>query len=152
MRINQGTPYLRVGDMKRSLAFYVEGLGFEIKDSMSAEHGLFWVRLKRDAYELMLSQRPSRILDDGHADHDHEHDAHGHHEHGHHVFNVQAAQNGELNFVTYLYVDDVDATYEELRGRGIETVDAPEDKFYGLREFVLCDPDGYYYAIAQLTG
>jgi uncharacterized glyoxalase superfamily protein PhnB len=147
MRINTSTPYLRVRDMRRSLAFYVEGLGFELTNSLTAEDGLFWARLQRDEYELMLSHRPSRFLDDGHSDDDHEHDAHGRH-----VFNVQAAQNGELNFVTYLYVDDADAAYEELRGRGIETVDAPEDKFYGVREFLIRDPDGYYYAIAQLKG
>jgi uncharacterized glyoxalase superfamily protein PhnB len=147
MRINRSTPYLRVRDMQRSLAFYVEGLGFEVTNSLTAEDGLFWARLQRDAYELMLSHRPSRFLDDGHAEDDHEHDVHGRH-----VFNVQAAQNGELNFVTYLYVDDADAAYEELQGRGIETVDAPEDKFYGLREFLIRDPDGYYYAIAQLKG
>jgi uncharacterized glyoxalase superfamily protein PhnB len=32
---------------------------------------------------------------------------------------------------------------------GISTVDEPEDKFYGLREFLVRDPDGYYLAIAQ---
>ena len=51
--------------------------------------------------------------------------------------------------LTYLYVDDVEATYQELRQSGIEPEDQPEDKFYGLREFLLRDPDGYYYAIAQ---
>ena len=144
MHILQSIPYLRVRDVARSLAFYVDGLGFELKDSATAEDGLFWASLSLDACHLMLSHRPSRFLGDGHDDDDHEHD-----EQRRHVFNVQSAQNGELNFVTYLYVDDAGATYAELRARGIEPLDAPQDKFYGVREFLICDPDGYYYAIAQ---
>ena len=60
--------------------------------------------------------------------------------------------DGSLNAVTYVYVEDVDAAYEEFKGRGLEPVDAPEDKFYGVREFLVKDPDGYYYAFAQRLG
>ena len=147
MQINSATPYLRVQDMERSLDFYVRGLGFELVNSLSGEDGLFWARVERHACSLMLSHRPSRFIADSHADDDHEHD-----EHGRHVFRINATQNGELNLVTYLYVDDADAAYRELQSRGVATWDAPEDKFYGVREFLVRDPDGYYYAIAQLLG
>jgi uncharacterized glyoxalase superfamily protein PhnB len=144
MRILQSIPYLRVRDVGRSLAFYVHGLGFEVRDSLTAEDGQFWARIQRDACTLMLSHRPSRFI--GEED-DHEHD---HDEHGRHVYRVNAVQNGELNLVTFIYVDDANATYDELRGRGIEPLDEPIDQFYGVREFLICDPDGYYYAIAQI--
>ncbi|HLF76584.1 MAG TPA: VOC family protein [Dehalococcoidia bacterium] len=62
---------------------------------------------------------------------------------------IDSVHDGSLNFVTYTYVEDVDGSYEELRARGVETLDAPGDKFYGVREFLVRDPDGYYYAIAK---
>jgi uncharacterized glyoxalase superfamily protein PhnB len=146
MRILADIPYLRVRNMQRSLAFYVDGLGFEIKDSLTGEDGLFWARVHNGDCQLMLSHRPSRFIGDGHGD-DHEHD-----EHGRHVYRVNAVQHGELNLVTYLYVDDADAAYAELKARGVERLDEPVDQFYGVREFLVCDPDGYYYAIAQRLG
>ena len=146
MRILQSVPYLRVRDVPRSIAFYVDGLGFELKDSATAEDGLFWARVQRDACVLMLCHRPWRFMGDD-EDAEHEHD-----ENGRHVYRVNAVQQGELNLVTNLYVDDVNATYDELRSRGVEPLDEPEDQFYGVREFLICDPDGYYYAIAQLKG
>ena len=149
MRVLQSIPYLRVRDMQRSIAFYVDGLGFELKDSSTAEDGLFWASLSLDACQLMLSHRPSRFLADGHPEDDHEHD-----DQGRHVFNLQASQNGELNFVTYLYVDDVDATYEELLS---SSASRPIDR--AARQVLRrprvprsTTPDGYYYAIAQRRG
>jgi uncharacterized glyoxalase superfamily protein PhnB len=143
MRILQSTLYLRVSDMQRSLAFYVDGLGFEVTSRMSEGGELFWARLSKDGCSLMISDRPSRFVSEG-QDSEHEHDAEGRH-----LFSgVAVAPAGELNLVTFLYVDDVDAAYEDLRARGIDVEEAPEDRFYGLREMLVRDPDGYYYAIA----
>ena len=133
--------------MAQSLAFYVDGLEFEVTEQMDDEIGPFWALLKKDAALLMISNRPSRFLDFAqHAEgHFHEHDdGEGVHFHG-----AESVHDGSLNAVAYIYVDDVDAAYEELKGRGLEPVDAPEAKFYGVREFLVKDPDGYYYAFAQ---
>ena len=45
---------------------------------------------------------------------------------------------------THLYfeVDDVDAKYRELLGRGVEFIDKPEDKSWLWREARFEDPDG----------
>jgi catechol 2,3-dioxygenase-like lactoylglutathione lyase family enzyme len=39
-------------------------------------------------------------------------------------------------------VDDVDRTFTELKGRGIEFVAAPADQSWGARAAVVRDPDG----------
>jgi uncharacterized glyoxalase superfamily protein PhnB len=43
----------------------------------------------------------------------------------------------------YIYVDDVDALYAELRTRGAATVSPPQNAPYGLREILVEDPNGY---------
>ena len=144
MKVLEQVQYLRVTDMARSLAFYCDGLGFRVARQLDEGAAPFFARLERDGIAVMISTRASRFLAQEHA-HDH---SHGHdHEHGFH--GVEVVHGGALNLLTYIYVEDVDATYEELRSRTVEPVDAPEDKFYGVREFLLRDPDGYYYAIAQ---
>ena len=148
MHLLSAVPYLRVADMARSLAFYVDGLGFEVARRMEDETGVFFARLEKDGVALIVCNRPSRFMDwfdlaDGNL-HEHEHDGESEHFHG-----IEATHDGCLNFVTYFYVEDAGAVHTELKARGIEPMDAPEDQFYGVREFLLRDPDGYYYAVAQ---
>ena len=146
-------PYLRVADIARSLVFYREGLGMTSSGEMTDEAGVFFARLDAGSLALMISNRPSRFLDFLEADSeqafDHDHES-PEHQHDPGLFHgVAGAHDGQLNSVTYVYVTDVDETYAELKGRGVEPLDAPDDKFYGLREFLVKDPDGYYYAFAS---
>jgi catechol 2,3-dioxygenase-like lactoylglutathione lyase family enzyme len=145
MELIAGEGYLRVADIERSLHFYRDGLGFLVTDQALEDGRPFWVRLKRDLFSVMISDRPSRFVEDTAPEEDHEH-----REDGHHTFpGVGATHAGELNLVTFLYVADADAAYQELLDRGVEPLDAPADKFYGVREFLVRDPDGYFYAVAQ---
>ena len=146
MHIGEQVAYLRVADVGRSFRFYCDGLGFEIAHRMDDERGPFFARLEKDGLALMIANRPSRFLDFAmHAPgHFHEHDDGHEHFHG-----AESVHDGSLNLVTYLYVADVEAAYAEVQRRGIEPLTAPEDMFYGVREFLVRDPDNYYYAIAQ---
>ena len=49
----------------------------------------------------------------------------------------------------YIYVDDVDTMYAELKGRGATIERAIEDQFYGCRDFDLRDLDGHLIGIGQ---
>lgn len=49
----------------------------------------------------------------------------------------------------YLYVADADATYREFTGAGFAIDGAPEDRFYGCRDFELSDPDGHRLVFGQ---
>ena len=139
MNIREHALYLRVADIERSLRFYRDGLGFVVERTLEGEEGTFWARLVKDGVVLMVSTRPSRIFE-------HEHEAG---EEEHRFRSAASVHVGELNVVLYLYVEDADAAFEVLRSRGLETVDEPKNKFYGVREFLVRDPDGYYYAVGQ---
>jgi uncharacterized glyoxalase superfamily protein PhnB len=44
----------------------------------------------------------------------------------------------------YFVVGDADALYEFHRANGVEVVEPPQDRPYGLREYTVRDLDGYY--------
>ena len=46
-------------------------------------------------------------------------------------------------------VDDVDAACDELRRRGIELLNGPIDRPWGIRTAALRDPDGHVWEIAH---
>lgn len=48
-----------------------------------------------------------------------------------------------LGIYTYIEVDDVDADFESIKGKGITPRTEPKDWPWGKREFVVKDPDGY---------
>lgn len=50
----------------------------------------------------------------------------------------------------WLQVRDVDAAHEHLRAEGVEVVEAPVDKPWGLREMRILDPDGVSLVIIEI--
>ena len=148
MKLLGATYYLRVADVDRSLRFYTDGLGFLVSDQMREDGRTFWAQVTNGGFTVMLSDRPSRFVENGWHDEDHEHDADGHH-----IFRgIGATAEGELNFVTFLYVADADEAYRELVTNGVTPIGEPADMFYGLREFLVRDPDGYFYAVGSRVG
>jgi catechol 2,3-dioxygenase-like lactoylglutathione lyase family enzyme len=53
-----------------------------------------------------------------------------------------------LTGCVYVYCDDVEAVYAELRDQ-VHIEWGIEDRDWGVRELVLCDPDGYFITFAQ---
>jgi uncharacterized glyoxalase superfamily protein PhnB len=51
----------------------------------------------------------------------------------------------------YLYVDDVDALYAELQGRGANVLSPPSVAPYGLKEIVVEDLNGYRLVFGQFV-
>jgi len=43
----------------------------------------------------------------------------------------------------YLHVDDVDALYDEIKDRTVTFFSPPEDRDYGMRDFIALDLNGY---------
>jgi predicted enzyme related to lactoylglutathione lyase len=54
------------------------------------------------------------------------------------------------NVSLWLQVRDVDATSVELARRGVEVVEPPVDRPWGLREMWVADPDGVRIAVVQV--
>jgi glyoxylase I family protein len=117
-------PYLEVFDMRKSIAFYCDVLGFEIvANSPLREEVLFhWALLRRDGIELMLNtayeegQRPD----------------------------VPDARRVTAHNDTALFFScpEVDAAYAYLREKGVAKK-APKVAPYGMKQLYLKDPDGY---------
>jgi uncharacterized glyoxalase superfamily protein PhnB len=42
----------------------------------------------------------------------------------------------------YVFCDEIDAYFGNIRARGAQPDMEPADQFYGMREFVIFDPDG----------
>lgn len=104
---------LAVQDLRRSTDYYMKVLGFQ-RDFGDESDGWSW--LSRDGFAVGLGE-----CRDAPA----------------------AGTLGDHSYFAYVTVDDVDALYEELVGRGAKVTAPPEDKPWGMREFALRTPDGH---------
>jgi len=53
------------------------------------------------------------------------------------------------SFQLTIWVDDADALVSELGARGVELLNGPLDRAWGLRTATFTDPDGHIWEIAQ---
>ena len=128
---------LWVHDQDEALAFYTEKLGMEVRiDVTLAEMGDFrW-----------LTVGPGRAA--GHRDR-----ADGHPRpagHGRRDERAGAEPDGEGRRGHGLpQTDDCRAAYEELKGRGVEFIEAPEERPYGI-DSGFRDPSGNHLRLTQV--
>jgi catechol 2,3-dioxygenase-like lactoylglutathione lyase family enzyme len=127
-----------VHDQDEALAFYTDKLGFEIREDVTlAELGDFrWLTVGpegQDDVALALMTIPGPpVFDAETADQ---------------VKSVMAkGAAGGLFFTT----DDCRATYEELKGRGVEFTEEPSERPYGI-DAGLRDPSGNAIRMVQPT-
>jgi catechol 2,3-dioxygenase-like lactoylglutathione lyase family enzyme len=52
-------------------------------------------------------------------------------------------------FQLTIFVDDADATCSQLATRGVELLNGPVDRKWGMRTAAFTDPDGHIWEIAQ---
>jgi uncharacterized glyoxalase superfamily protein PhnB len=113
--VRELVPLLFVQDIERSVAFYRNGLGFEVCARWAPDGKLAWCRIQRDASAVMLQQASE---EDGPAE-------------------------GRGRGTGFFFIcDDVDALYSELSARGVQ-VGPPQVAFYGMKQIFMADPDGY---------
>jgi len=127
-------------DMKRSLPFYRDVLGFAVKECWPDEQEPMWANLMRHGQSIMLGQAVDAADPACHAD-DPQAAA------LHRALAEEFAENHPgAGVMVYLLEPDLDAYHAEVTGRGAEADTAPKDQFYGIRDFHLRDPDGYRLA------
>ena len=120
-------PLIQVFNMRRSLAFYRDVLGFLVAGDSGGGDDASWVWLQRGEINLMLNDQ---------------------YEHGH-VPPEPPAERQKWHRDTCLYFSaDPDAVYEYLHSQGIE-IESPKDAPYGMRQLYLNDPDGYNLCFQQ---
>ena len=115
-------PLIQVFNMRRSLAFYRDILGFEaVSDSGNGDDSS-WVWLRLNGCDLMLNDQYEP--DD--------------------VPNEPPVERARWHGDTCLYFGcpDTDAAYEYLRSKCIE-LDPPKVAPYGMKQLYLSDPDNY---------
>jgi len=124
--LTQVVPFLGVTDMERSLRFYLDGLGFVMKNKWEPEGKIRWCWLTRGGASLMLQE----YVKEGHG--------------GRRPEGI-LGQGVSLSF----QCEDALALYREFRSRGLE----PSEPFVGNNMWVtgLSDPDGYRLDFESVT-
>jgi uncharacterized glyoxalase superfamily protein PhnB len=122
-RLTSSAPVLLVRDVISAANHYRDALGFSY-DRFWGEPPNF-VILRRDGLHVMLSQAPGGI---------------------------GVSPNWKVNEIwnVYFWVDDVDALFNELKGRGAKIDYELSNKPYQVREFGIQDLDGYDIAFGQV--
>ena len=116
--VSQAVPFFHVADMARSLAFYVDGLGFQLRNKWVVDGAVRWCWLVHGETALMLQQFPAE---------------------GHDSWRPEG-KVGEGVSIFFL-CDDALVFYRYVKARGIEA----KRPFVGNGCWVvgLVDPDGY---------
>ena len=111
-------PYFIVSNVARSLAFYVDQLGFESIYQID-ETNLYFAVLRRDGAMLFLKSEEG--IDPL----------------------PNAARHPGFGWDSYSYTPDPDALAAEFAARGVVFRTPLENNHSGLRGFELTDPDGH---------
>jgi PhnB protein len=119
------TPYLAVEDASRAIDFYKEAFGAEEVLRMPGPDGkVAHAELQVGDSKLMLSDPFPQS-------------------------NVRPpSERGGPTGSVFMYVDDVDATFEQAQGAGATVVSPLEDMFWGDRFGTLADPFGHVWSLA----
>jgi catechol 2,3-dioxygenase-like lactoylglutathione lyase family enzyme len=135
--IRIGTTQLWVHDQEDALAFYTQKLGMEVRSDVTVpEMGDFrWLTVGpagQDDIDIVLMAIPGPPVMDP--------------ETREQVGNLMAKGFAGTIFLTS---DDVHADYEELKGRGVEFGEKPEQRPYGI-DTSFRDPSGNNIRLIQL--
>lgn len=122
-RAREMTASLTVKDLKQSVAWYRDSLGFTVDREIERDGKLRAVALKAGAIRVLLNQ------DDG---------ARG--------FDRVKGEGFSLQFITSQSVDEI-ADRIKAHGGALET--EPADMPWGVRSFRVRDPDGFKFAISS---
>jgi predicted enzyme related to lactoylglutathione lyase len=129
---------LWVHDQEEALAFYTKRVGMEVRmDVTLPELGDFrWLTVSppgQDDVAIVLMAIPGApIMDDVTAG------------------QVRGLMAKGFAGTIFLTTDDCRASYEELRSRGVEFVEAPEERPYGI-DAGFRDPSGNHIRLTQVT-
>jgi len=128
---------LWVHDQDEALAFYTEKLGMEVRSDVTmAEMGNFrWLAVSPAGQEdiaITLMAIPGAPMFDDET-----------------VEQVKTLMAKGLAGTVFLSTDDCRAEYEALLARGVEFVEPPEDRPYGI-DAGFRDPSGNHFRLTQV--
>ena len=123
-------------DQDRALAFYTEKLGFEVTADADMGGGARWLAVsnpKQPDLNLVLAPPAPPMLSEEDAK----------------VVSALVAK-GSLG-AGVMRTDDVHATYEELKAKGVEFIQEPAERPYGV-EALFRDDSGNWFSLTQPRG
>lgn len=129
---------LTVADVKRSIAFYRDKLGFELRHCWPDESNPMWASLVLDRQSVMVGKAATVAECEGM--HKGSPEALAHWKKG--LQRFAEAPHG-VGVLLYFEVPDVDAYAAAVKGKGVKLDLPPTTQFYGLRDIHVTDPDGY---------
>ena len=135
--IKISTAQLWVNDQDEALAFYTQKLGFEVRaDVTLPELGDFrWLTVgpadQPDIAIVLMAIPGAPVMDTETAE------------------QVRALMGKGFAGTVFLTTDDCYASYEELKARGVEFVDAPEERPYGI-DSSFRDPSGNHLRLMRV--
>ena len=65
------------------------------------------------------------------------------------ITTTQASREAGSRFQLTIWVDDADAVCAELARRGVELLNGPMNREWGVRTASFTDPDGHIWEVAQ---
>ena len=134
---NIANTQLWVHDQDEALAFYTQKLGWEVRSDVTlAEMGDFrWLTVgpaAQDDIAVVLMAIPGAPVFDAETSEQ-----------------VKALMAKGAAGTVFLTTDDCRASYEELKGRGVEFIDTPEERPYGI-DAGFRDPSGNNFRLTQV--
>jgi predicted enzyme related to lactoylglutathione lyase len=128
---------LWVHDQDEALAFYTQKLGWEVRSDVTLpEMGDFrWLAVGPAGQEdmsVVLMAIPGPPVMDGET-----------------AEQVRTLMGKGFAGTVFLTTDDCQASYEELKGRGVEFVEEPEQRPYGI-DAGFRDPSGNSFRLTQV--
>jgi len=128
---------LWVHDQDEALAFYTEKLGMEVRNDVTLPEmgGFRWLTVSpadQEDFSIVLMAIPGEpVMTDESAE------------------QVRALMAKGFVGTVFLTTDDCQASYEELKGRGVEFTEAPEERPYGI-DAGFRDPSGNSFRLTEV--
>ena len=120
------TPNLLVADVSRSLAFYVDVLGFSRGMTVPDAAPFVFGSVTLDAVEIFFNEAGTAVKE----------------------YPSLAGRPIGASGTMFIEMDDVDAYHAALQGK-VTIVMPLVTQWYGLKEFAIVDPDGYLITFAE---
>jgi uncharacterized glyoxalase superfamily protein PhnB len=128
---------LWVHDQDEALAFYTEKLGMEVTADVTLPEmeGFRWLTVsppgQEDVSIVLMAIPGAPVMDDETQE------------------EVKALMAKGFAGTVFLSTDDCQASYEELKARGVEFVETPEERPYGI-DSGFRDPSGNHFRLTEV--
>ena len=120
------TPNLLVADVERSLAFYVDTLGFARGMTVPDVSPFVFASVTSGDVEIFFNDAATAVKE----------------------YPAFAGKPIGATGTMFIELESVDALHDRIKSRA--TIVMPiKSKFYGMREFAIVDPDGYVITFAE---